>query len=77
MNKYYLVDTNGCRCKYRRIDLRLHHSNNADKKFHATIAKFEFLNNPIRYSKETNTVIWISTQPISNYYGDKENVITF
>ena len=26
---------------------------------------------------ETTTVIWISTQPISNYYGDTEKVITF
>ena len=42
-----------------------------------TINKFEFLNNPIRYGKETTTVIWISTKPISNYYGDTEKVITF
>ena len=37
----------------------------------------KFLNNPIRYSKETTTLIWISTQPISNYYGDTEKIITF
>ena len=26
--------------------------------------------------KKPTTVIWISIHPISNYYGDKENVIT-
>ena len=25
----------------------------------------------------TTTVTWVSTPPISNYYGDAENVITF
>ena len=76
MNKYYLDATNARRWKYRRINLRLRHSNNADKKFQRFI-KFEFKNNPIRCSKDTTTVIWLLTKPISNYYGDTENVITF
>ena len=50
--------------------------NNADKKFQQ-YKRLNFSNHPIRYSTETTTVIWISTQPISNYYGDTENVITF
>ena len=33
MNKYYLDATNVRRWKYRRINLQLRHSNNADKKF--------------------------------------------
>ena len=43
----------------------------------STTNKFEILNNAIRYSTEPTTVIWILTQPISNYYGDTEKVITF
>ena len=34
-------------------------------------------NKSIRYSTETTMVIWNSTQPISNYYGNTEKVITF
>ena len=71
MNNNYLVATNAC-----RINLRLRHSNNADKKFQQ-FKRLNFSNHPIRYSTETTTVIWISTQPISNYYGDAEKVITF
>ena len=33
MNKYNLIATNACRCKYGRINLRLRYSNNADKTF--------------------------------------------
>ena len=33
MNKYYLDATNARLWKYRRINLQLRHSNNADKKF--------------------------------------------
>ena len=76
MNKNYLVVTNACRLKYLRINLRLRHSNNADKKFQQ-FKRLNFSNHPIRYSPETTTVIWISAQPISNYDGDTENVITF
>ena len=47
-----------------------------DKKF-KQYNSLNFTNHPIRYSAESTTVIWISTQPISNYYGDTENVITF
>ena len=65
-----------CRWKYRRINLQLRHSNNADKKFQQ-FKRLNSSNHPIRYSTETTAVIWISTQPISNYYGDKEKVITF
>ena len=67
MNKNYLVATNA----YRRINLRLRHSNNADKKFQQ-FKRLNFSNHPIRYSTETTTVIWVSTKPISNYYGDTE-----
>ena len=76
MNKNCLVATNACRWKYQRINLRLRHSNNADKKFQQ-FKRLNFSNHPIRYSTETTTVIWISTQSISNYYGDTEKVITF
>ena len=76
MNKNYLVTTNACRWKYWRINLQLRHSNNADKKFQQ-FKRLDFSNHPIRYSTETTTVIWISTQPISNHYGDMEKVITF
>ena len=76
MNKNCLVATNARRWKYRRINLRLRHSNNADKKFQQ-FKRLNFSNHPIRYITETTTVIWISTQPISNYYGDTEKVITF
>ena len=76
MNNMHSVAKNACRWKYRRINLRLRHSNNADKKFQQYI-RLNFSNHPIRYSTETTTVKWISTQPISNYYGDTENVITF
>ena len=66
--------------KYNQIcnayAFRLRHSKNADKKFQQ-YNRLNFSNHPIRYSTETTTVIWISTQPISNYYGDTENVITF
>ena len=74
----HLVSTNACRWKYRRItiNLQLRHSNNADKKFQQ-YKRLNFSNHPIRYSTESTAVIWISTQPISNYYGDMENVITF
>ena len=76
MNKNNLVATNACRWKYRRINLRLRHSNYADMKFQQ-FKRLNFSNHPIRYSTETTTVIWISTQPISNYYDDTEKVITF
>ena len=76
MNKNYLVITNACRWKYRRINIRLRHSNNADKKFQQ-FKRLNFSNHPIRYSTKTTTVIWISIRPISNYYGDTEKVITF
>ena len=76
MNKNYLIATNACRWKYWHIDLRQRHSNNADKKFQQ-FKRLNFSNHPIRYSTETSTVIWISIQPISNYYGDTEKVITF
>ena len=76
MKKNCLVTTNACRWKYRRINLRLRHSNNAEKKFQQ-FKRLNFSNHPIIYSTETTTVIWISTQPISNYYGDTEKVITF
>ena len=75
MNNHYLDATNVCRWKYRCINLRLRHWNNADKKFQQ-YKSLNFSNHPIRYSTWTTTVIWISTQPISNYYGDTENVIT-
>ena len=74
MNNMHLVAINACRWKYRRINLRLRHSNNADKKFQQYLT---FSNHPIRYSTETTSVILISTQPISNYYCDTENDITF
>ena len=74
--KDYLVAKNACRWKYRRINLWLRHSNNADKKFQQ-FKRLIFSNHPIRYSTETTTVIWISTKPISYYYGDTEKVITF
>ena len=56
MNDIHLVDTNACRWKYRRINLRLRHSNNADKKFQQC-KRLNFSNHPIRYSTETTTVI--------------------
>ena len=76
MNNIHLVATNACRWKYRRINFRLRQSNNANKKFQQ-YKRLNFSNPPIRYSTETTTVIWISTQTISNYYGDTENVTTF
>ena len=76
MNKNYIVATNVYRWKYRRINLRLRHSNNADNKFQQ-FKRLNFSNHPIRYSTETTVVIWISTQPISNYYSDTEKVVTF
>ena len=76
MNKNYLVATNACRWKYRRINLRQRHSDNADKKFQQ-FNRLNFSNHPIRYSTKTTTVIWISYKLISNYYGDTEKVITF
>ena len=51
MNKNCLVATNACRWKYRRINLRLRHSNNADKKFQQ-FKRLNFSNHPIRYSTE-------------------------
>ena len=76
MNNIHLVATNACCWKYRRINSRLRHSNNADKKYQQ-YKSLNISNHPIRYSTETTRVIWISTQPISNYYGDTEKVITF
>ena len=44
MNKYYLNATNARRWKYERINLRLRHSNNADKKFQQSISmNFEII----------------------------------
>ena len=71
MNNIHLIATNACRWKYRLINLRLHHSNNTDKKF-KQYKSLNFSNHPIRYSTETAMVIWISTQPMNNYYGDTE-----
>ena len=47
---------------------------NADKKFQH-YKSLNFSNHPIRSSTETTTVIWISTQPISNCYGDTERLL--
>ena len=75
MNKYYLNATNARRWKYERINLRLRHSNNADKKFQQSISmNFEIIQSDT--IKKPTTVIWISIQPISNYNGDTENPIT-
>ena len=57
MNKNYLVATNACRWKYLRINLRLRHSNNADKK----IQQFKKLN-----FKSSNQIQY------RNYYGDMD-----
>ena len=61
MDKNYLVAANACRWKYRRINLRLRHSNNADKKFQQ-FKRFNFSNHPIRYNKKTTRVPVLSHQ---------------
>ena len=46
MYNMHLVATNACRWKYRRINLLLRHSNNADKKFQQ-YKRLNFSNHPI------------------------------
>ena len=80
MNNIHLVATNACRWKYWRINLRLHHLNNADKRFQ-TIHKFEFLksSNQIQYRNYNGDSDFnpANQQLLTDYYGDTENVITF
>ena len=79
INKYCLSTTNDHCKKYLRINIQLCYSNNASK-MSQQLPYYGILNlnKPIRNDSATTIiVIWIATQPISYYYDDTENVITF